>query len=183
MDRIQRMDNKILDAIQRRMRCRFLDIVMPAVSVSANLGAVWLAVIVAFIVSERYRRNGFILAGMLALCIIVGNFGLKPYAARLRPCHEDPDHPLLIRRPLDYSFPSCHTLAAFACAMAIFWANPFFGFCAFVYAVLIAFSRMYLFVHYPSDVFAAMIIGVTMPWSAVVLLIRLRRREKKPRVI
>ena len=173
INRLQMTDERILAFIQRNFRCRFLDIIMPIISAMGNVGGVWLATGIAFCISKTYRYYGFILVGTRLLCGLVGNLSLKPLVARARPCHRYPDYPLLITRPKDYSFPSCHTLASFASMMVIWAANPIFGVFALFMAILIAFSRMYLFVHYPSDILAAMVMGVLMPWSFLLILARL----------
>ena len=172
-------DERILAFIQRNFRCRFLDIVMPVISALGNAGGVWLATGIAFCISNTYRYYGVALIGTLLLCALVGNLSLKPLVARARTCHRDPDYPILINCPKDYSFPSCHTLASFASMMVVWAANPIFGVFALLVAILIAFSRMYLFVHYPSDVLAAMIMGVLMPWSFLLILTRLYPFFKK----
>ena len=64
------------------------------------------------------------------------------------------------RVPKDYSFPSGHTQASFAAATALFTGNKKAGICAYVLAALIAFSRLYLYVHFPTDVLAGVVIGI-----------------------
>lgn len=179
INRLQMTDERILAFIQRNLRCRFLDIIMPWISALGNGGGVWLLTGIVFSISRTYRSFGFALLGVLIMCGLMGNLSLKPLVARARPCHRYPDFPLLISCPKDYSFPSCHTLASFASMMVIWSANPIFGAIALVIAILIAFSRMYLFVHYPSDVLAAMIIGVLMPWAFLLILVRLYPFFKK----
>ncbi len=182
MGRIQKWDERVLAFIQRNMHCSFLDAVMPVVSALGNFGGVWLATGLAFLCIPHYRVNGIVLLSMLSMGVLVGNICVKPFVARLRPCHRYPEWPLLVNRPKDYSFPSCHTLAAFISVPILMWTNPIIGIAGLAMAVLIAFSRMYLFVHYPSDVLAAVVMGLTMPFSAVLILVRIfggiyRRRQ------
>lgn len=182
MGHIQKWDERILAFIQRNMHCAFLDALMPIISALGNFGGVWLLTGLAFLITPHYRANGIVLLAMLTLGVLVGNVTIKPFVARLRPCHRYPDWPLLVNRPKDYSFPSCHTLAAFISVPILLWTNPLIGIIGLCVAVLIAFSRMYLFVHYPSDVLAAILIGLTMPVGILLIFVRimggfLRRRQ------
>jgi undecaprenyl-diphosphatase len=104
--------------------------------------------------------DGIMLLGSLLLCFLLGNLLLKPLVGRIRPCDIHSSIPLLIARPTDYSFPSGHTMSSFAAANIIFHANVELGIAAYILALLIAFSRLYLYVHYPSDVLAGMILGL-----------------------
>ena len=95
----------------------------------------------------------------LLLGFLTGNLLLKNCIARTRPFLWDPTISLLIEKPSDYSFPSGHTLASFECAVAIFRYHRKWGIAALVFAVLIAFSRLYLQVHYPTDVLGGAMLG------------------------
>lgn len=163
------VDNRLLAAIQRRMRCAFLDKVMPVITSLGTCGIVWAVVMVIFLRMPRYRRVGLVMFLTLALCALITNLILKPLVARPRPCHVSPEVPLLIPCPMDYSFPSGHTVSSFAAAVIILCVNPIFGIFAFFLAALIAFSRLYLFVHYPSDVLAGTLFGISMACSMLTL--------------
>lgn len=162
------MDNRLLGAIQRRARCAFLDKAMPIITSFGTCGAIWGIIMVAFLRVPRYRRIGLTLFLTLALCALVTNLILKPLVARPRPCHVSPEVPLLIPCPMDYSFPSGHTMSSFAAAVIITFANPLFGIFSFLLAAAISFSRLYLFVHYPSDVLAGSLFGAM---TAMMMLI------------
>lgn len=162
MERIRRLDNRILEYIQKRVRCPFLDKVMPKITLLGNGGLIWLVIIAAFLVREADRPYGFMMMLALVLCLAVGNIALKPLIGRVRPCNNNMDVELLISRPHDYSAPSCHTLSSFAAATVICCANVPFGIAALILAALIGFSRLYLFVHYPSDVASGLVLGVAM---------------------
>jgi len=166
---IQNMDNKLLSLIQRRLRCSFLDKVMPVVTSLGTCGVIWGMTMLIFLRMLRYRRIGLILFVTLVFCAVITNAVLKPLVARPRPCHVCTEIRLLISCPMDYSFPSGHTMSSFAAAMIIIHANQTLGIIAFALAIFISFSRLYLFVHYPSDVMAGMIFGITT--ACVMLLI------------
>ena len=91
---------------------------------------------------------------------LVGNVFLKHLIARPRPCWLDQSVPLLIAVPNDYSFPSGHTLASVIGATILTAADRRFGLIAIPLAILIAFSRLYLYVHFPSDILGAVILGL-----------------------
>lgn len=157
---IQRFDDGVLDFIQINMRTLLLDKVMPALSLIENYGAVWLAVSLLLILSQKYSAEGFMLVFVLLLCTVLGNFALKNFVARVRPSSIHREKKLLIPRPLDFSFPSGHSMSSFAAATVLLLVNPNLGICGFVLASLIAFSRLYLYVHYPTDVIVGMVLGI-----------------------
>lgn len=122
-------------------------------------GAVWIAVAVLLLCFRKTRRYGMVVAASLLLCLIVGNGLLKHAIARPRPCWRHPQVKMLISVPRDYSFPSGHTFASFAAAASLwYWKRPV-GMAAWVVALLIASSRLYFFVHYPTDVLAGALLG------------------------
>lgn len=165
---ILNIDNKLLSIIQRRLRCTFLDKIMPIITALGTCGVVWGVVMIVFLRMRAYRKFGLILFVTLAICALLTNLVIKPLVARPRPCHIAPEVPLLIPCPMDYSFPSGHTMSSFAAATIIFTVNPAFGVPALILAAMIAFSRLYLFVHYPSDVLAGAVFG-TIIASAMLL--------------
>lgn len=121
------------------------------------LGAVLFAV-------PRTRRAG--LAVLLSLLggFLLGNLLLKNIVMRERPCWIDAAVPLLIESPHDFSFPSGHTLASFEAAVSIFLYNRRWGTAFLALAALIGLSRMYLFVHFPTDVLSGAALGAFIAW-------------------
>lgn len=160
MEIVQNFDNTVLEFIRIHMSSGFLDFIMPLITKLGTGGMIWIVVALAFLKSKQYRTDGLILIGSLLLCVLLGNIILKPLIGRIRPCDINTAIPLLIARPTDFSFPSGHTLSSFAAASVIFHANTGMGIAAIVLASLIAFSRLYLYVHYPSDILAGMILGI-----------------------
>ena len=117
---------------------------------------------VGLLATKKYRKYGaFLLAG-LAIGVLIGNLTLKPLVARPRPCWLDESVQLLIANPTDYSFPSGHTLSSVIGATVLTKANAKFGLAAIPLAALIAFSRLYLYVHYPTDILGAAVLGVAI---------------------
>lgn len=167
MGRIQSIDYRILALIQRRLRCTALDRAMPVISATSNAGWLWITLSFLFVCFDGYRACGLTMMGALLTCAVLCNLVLKPIVGRYRPCHNVSSLPLLVRRPVDYSFPSGHTISAFAAATVIFHFHYGLGVAALVLASLVAFSRIYLFVHYPTDVLAGVVLGLTIAWGAV----------------
>lgn len=170
MSTIQGLDNRILGAIQSKTHCTTLDKAMPYITRLGNKGIIWVIVAALFFAEPSYRRTAAILMLALALSGGIACLGIKPQIRRARPCDVNPEYPLLIPRPTDTSFPSGHTMSSVAAAVVIFWAVPVFAPGAFLLAALIAFSRLYLHVHYPSDVLVGGILGVFAARLAIMLL-------------
>lgn len=171
---ITALDQSILHFIQNNMQSGLLDWLMPKITVLGNAGAVWLAAAVLLLFFKKRRKQGLVLLAALALCYITGNLLLKPLVGRIRPCNIDLGAALLIPRPGDLSFPSGHTMASFAAAGVIAQLSGWkTGAGAYLLAGAIAFSRLYLYVHYPSDVFAGMLIGTALALLCVTAYKRL----------
>lgn len=151
---------EILDFIQTHMRNNFLDILMPQVTRLCDNAEIWIAAALILILFKKYRGVGVSVIIALLLSLIIGNMWLKPLFARPRPFYANTDILLLIPAPPDFSFPSGHTMSSFAAATVILAGNKRLGIPAVIFAAVIAFSRMYLYVHYMSDIIAGMLIGV-----------------------
>lgn len=139
-----------------------LDPVMVSLSSIGDYGLIWIAVSVCLLISKKYRRWGLLLLCALAVTTLTGEFVLKNIVCRHRPFTANPNHTflLLIPEPSGYSFPSVHSAAAF-CAATVLWKwKRKAGVTAFILALLIAFSRMYLYVHFPTDVLGGIVLGV-----------------------
>lgn len=154
------LDWEILRLIQTALRSPLLDTLMPKITALGNSGAIWVLAAGGLLCTKKYRKQGVLLLAGLALGVLVGNVCLKHLVARPRPCWLDPSVPLLIAVPQDYSFPSGHTLSSVIGATILTGTDRRFGIAAIPLAVLIAFSRLYLYVHFPSDVLAGAILGL-----------------------
>ena len=179
---LQAMELAVLDWIQTNCRSGLLDTAMQAVSWICNHGEVWILLALCLLLTKKYRRTGAALACALVLDLICCNLILKPAIGRLRPFAVNSAVELLVKPPLDASFPSGHTASSFAAAAALWTDRGWrWGLPALVLASLIAFSRLYLYVHWPSDVLAGVALGVILGWAgarlAAYLSGRARRRE------
>lgn len=171
MEFITGVDFKILEFIQSYIRCDFLDSIVPHITRLGDGGILWILIGGILAVIPKTRRCGFsILIGLL-LCLIVGNMWLKPLIARERPCRINSNIDMLIGVPHDCSFPSGHTLAAFVFAFIIWFENKKIGAFAFVLAALIGFSRLYLYVHFPTDVLGGIILAGVLAYFVKLVFI------------
>lgn len=137
---------------------------MPLISALGSGGAIWIAFAVVMIVIKKTRKAGIQVGVALILCLVLSNLILKSLIARDRPFIQDPmaeQLGYLIAGPTGgYSFPSGHSVSSFAAATAIFLWNKKFGAGAYVLAALIGFSRLYNFVHFPTDVLCGALVGI-----------------------
>lgn len=166
MNFITNIDFSILDFIQNNLKNMGLDWVMPKISALGNAGLIWIVISIIMLSIKKYRKCGVTLVIGLLLGLLIGNIILKPLVARLRPCWINTEIALLISTPKDFSFPSGHTLSSFIAAIILLKEDKRFGYVAMVLAILIAFSRMYLYVHFPSDILAGIILAVIISFIA-----------------
>ena len=163
-------DLPILDWIQATLRCAFLDKIMPLITVLGDGGAFWIACAVLMILLKKYRKAGISAGLALIFGLVICNMILKPTVARIRPYDYQEQLGtiinLLIEKEHSLSFPSGHTIASFEAATAILLRHKKLGIAAMILAILIAFSRMYLYVHYPTDVIASVFLGIGLAFLA-----------------
>lgn len=164
---------EILDFIQEHLRFDFLDSMMVHLTRLADTGIVWIVLAVALICFKQTRKMGITLGLALLLGLLVGNLGLKNLFARVRPYDLNPNVDLLIERLSDYSFPSGHTRCCFESGMAMFFCDKRFGKVAFVLGGIIGFSRLYLYMHYPTDVIAGALLGLLNGFIAFIVVDKL----------
>lgn len=155
----------------------FLDWFMAFITTFGNGGIFWIAVGVVLLCMKKYRKYGLALLLSLLFGLLIGNLGLKPLVMRSRPCWNDPTVPLLISVPKDFSFPSGHSLCSFEGATSLFLMNRRLGAAAYILAALVAFSRLYLFVHFPTDVLAGTLLGILFGVLANKLVMRFWREK------
>lgn len=170
MEWILNIDNSILDFIQNNLRSPKLDKIMSLITSLGNIGIIWMVIALIAISIRKYRKYGYIILGALLLCMIVGNITLKNLVGRARPFNANEKlNLLIISAPQDFSFPSGHTMCSFAAATVICYINKKAGVLAIILSMLIGFSRLYLYVHYPSDVLVGAIIGIFLGYISIML--------------
>lgn len=160
LELIQKIDISVLRLIHDYSQNYVLDKIMPIITSLGNAGVVWILISTILILNKKYRYIGWMCISALILNAIVGEGILKHLVKRQRPFVSMTDVNLLISKPTSFSFPSGHTSSSFAVVGIICSQLKKYRIPVVLLACLIAFSRLYLFVHYPSDVFAGVIEGL-----------------------
>lgn len=173
-------DLPILDWIQAHLQCGFLDFLMPIITLFGEDGIFWIALSVVLLVIPKTRKTGLGMLIALLIGLLVCNVTLKPLVKRPRPYDLQEEMgvyiTLLIERLHDYSFPSGHTIASFEAATVLLKNSRKMGIPAMILAVLIALSRLYLYVHYPTDVIFAVFAGILFAFIGDALAARIAPR-------
>lgn len=167
----------ILWWIREHLTHPFLDTVMPYISSLARHGEFWILVALILVCFKKTRKAGVAMGIAMACGYLIGNMGMKNLFARTRP-YDVVEVELLVAKLHDFSFPSGHTLVSFEAATALWFYHRKWGIAAFVLAALIGLSRLYLFVHYPTDVLVGAVLGIGIGLAACVLTDRLWRGKK-----
>ena len=161
---MQELELAVLNGIQSMFHCGALDVLAPLVSRICDHGEVWIVLAAVLLMMKKQRRYGAAVACGLVLDLLVCNLLLKPVIGRVRPFVVSPAV-LLVAPPMDASFPSGHTAASFAAVAALKTAGSPLWKGALALALAIAFSRLYLYVHWPSDVLGGMLVGAAAGWA------------------
>lgn len=172
---MQQWELGVLDWIQANLRCGVLDVLMPALSWTCNHGEIWIVLAAVLLAVKRCRRQGLAVGCALITDLVLCNLILKPLVGRVRPFVVQPVE-LLIPPPTDASFPSGHTAASFAAVFALKASGSPLWKPALAVAVAMAFSRLYLYVHWPSDVLGGALVGAAAGFIGAWIARRLRRR-------
>ena len=167
MDKFFEWEYRLLMFLQNSIRGSVQNRIMWAVTSLENAGFLSIAACLALLFQPRYRRVGEAATISMILEFLIVNLLLKNWVARIRPYHLLEDLILLAREPMDYSFPSGHTGAAFAVASVMYLGMPHqIGIPALLVAALIGFSRIYLGVHFPTDVLGGIVVGCVTGFGA-----------------
>ena len=154
------MELRFLDFLQT-IHTPLLDKILAFITSLGNAGIIWIVLAVVLLILPKTRKAGIIVAAALLVDLILCNLILKNLVARVRPYDVNTAIAILIKKPLDFSFPSGHTAASFAAMTALFLAKMKKAWtAALILAVLIAFSRLYFYVHYPTDVLGGIVVGI-----------------------
>lgn len=161
----------------------FLDALMVGITTLGNAGAIFIVLGLGLFFTKKYRKAGFAIIVALIVMLLCNDLFLKEFFARPRPFNlfdTDPEKyaqwgnayifPELVHRPSSYSFPSGHTSSAFAAAIALLWYNKKFGVPVTIFAALMGFSRVYVEVHYCTDVLAGVVSGTICALVAVLIV-------------
>ncbi|MBD8917908.1 MAG: phosphatase PAP2 family protein [Clostridium sp.] len=175
------MELRFLDFLQT-IHTPLLDKILAFITSLGNAGIIWIVLAVVLLILPKTRKTGIIVAAALLMDLILCNLILKNLVARVRPYDVNTAIAILIKKPLDFSFPSGHTAASFAAMTALFLAKMKKAWiAALVLAVLIAFSRLYFYVHYPTDVLGGAVVGILSGIIGYAIVEKIDKRRKVAR--
>ena len=178
MDALLNFDSSILLWIQDSLRAGFLTPVVKVITHLGDKGALWILITLALLCFRKTRRLGILCGIAMAIGLVVTNLVIKNWVARVRPYEVIPGLNCIVGLADDWSFPSGHTTNSLACGWVLFRKAPrrWQRVCALVMAILISLSRLYVGIHYPTDVLGGVVIGIC---SAVLAMWLVPRLEKK----
>lgn len=181
-DMFLNFDLSVFEWIQS-IQCGFLNAVMVFITTLGNAGAIFIVLALVLLCTKKYRKAGLAVAVALIVMLICNDLFLKEFFARPRPFNllvTDPEkyafwgegyvYPELIGKPSSYSFPSGHTSSAFAAAIALLCHNRKLGIPVTIFAAIMGFSRIYVEVHYCTDVIAGVVSGAICALIAVLIV-------------
>ncbi len=178
---IQNIDADILLFVQDHLRCGFLNVVMICFSTIGTGGLIWIASSIVMIITKKHRHAGILLLICLAVCWVINDGLVKNLIQRPRPYITLTDLRVLVPLRTDFSFPSGHTSTSFAAAYAITRSNGRRWAWVYAVAALIAVSRIYVGMHYPTDVLCGILLGTciaAITYSLAARYIFSRRNRK-----
>lgn len=179
---IQKIDIAILEFINNNFHNPILDKLMPIITSLGDSGMIWIVISIILMFSKKYRNVGILSILALILTTFIGEIILKNIVQRPRPFYELTNIELLIERPLSYSFPSGHTGSSFAVAGVISILIKKYRIPVITFAVLMAFSRLYLFVHYPTDIVGGLILGLTCSYIVTYKIVKNKKSSESTSV-
>lgn len=166
---IYQIDTTIADFFQYTNFPPFLDAIMAGVTRLGDHGVIWIVVTAALLVFPRTRKIGLAAGIALILCFLAVDGIIRPLVARPRPYVDMPNYVILVEKLSMASFPSGHAASSFATAMVYFHYKPERTWVFVVLAALIAFSRVYLNMHYVTDVMAGVLVGWLISLAGIAL--------------
>lgn len=178
LESITNFDFSILYFIQENWRTEWLDLICAFLSRAFELGIPWLVLGAVLFCFKKTRAAGAILVCAVVLTFFFNELAIKNAINRERPCTIDPTIELIVKKPTSYSFPSGHTASCFAAAGTLLFTYKRLGIPLIIFSAFMGFSRMYLFVHFPTDVLAGAALGLLMAWVTVLVFRELKYDEK-----
>ena len=182
-------DLPILEWIQAHLQSGFMDFIMPIITVFGDAGIFWMVWAAVLLIFPKTRKTALGMAFAMMMGLVICNMILKPVVGRIRPYDFQINElgktwdeillagKLLVETPHDYSFPSGHTIASFEACVVLLLNDKRMGIPALILAILIAFSRMYLYVHYPTDVLVSVVLGTLFAFIGNAIAQRIRLPE------
>lgn len=180
MEGINLFDGTVMAFVQEHCHNAATDALFPVITYFGEAGLFWIVLSLIMLFFKATRKCAVCALAAIALGFLVGELGLKNIVCRPRPYQVFPQQvQLLISAPGGYSFPSGHTVSSFAVATVYFCHSKKWGSLALVLAALIGFSRVFLFVHWPTDVLAGVVLGVAAALMTVWLIPKIEKKRQK----
>jgi len=180
MNAFFQLDGNILLWIQEYIRNDFLTPIFKFITHLGDEGYVWIAIAIILLFIKNYRKVGLMVGGSLLGSLVFNNMIIKNIVARPRPYRMIETLSILIPEPGEYSFPSGHTSSSFAAGVVLYLMLPKkYGVPAMVLAFLIGISRLYVGVHYPTDVLGGMVMGTLLAVATVKITELIEKKIKK----
>ena len=173
-------DASVLLWIQENVRCGLLSAILVPWSKLGNAGFIWILLSVLLLLIPKTRKAGTAALLAMLLSLIFTNGIIKHLAARQRPWLTVEGLVPLLAEPDPNSFPSGHTAAAFAMVFALWFSGSPLWRPALALAAVTAFSRLYLYVHWPTDVLGGVLLGAAVGWAGAKLTKALLKKPKEP---
>ena len=176
---IQNMDLSVVRFVREYVSCDFLDFLVPKITLFGEDGIFWIIVSLCLLAFGKTRKVGFAMGLSLIFGLVVGNLTMKPLIGRIRP-YEIDGVAILVEKLSDGSFPSGHTMCCFEGAVSLLlfgckkWGRP-----ALVLAFLVALSRIYLYVHFPTDVIVGALLGWLFAFVSCKIVTKIYEKVKK----
>ncbi|MBQ7872970.1 MAG: phosphatase PAP2 family protein [Clostridia bacterium] len=171
------LDFNILFWIQNLIRNDVFDVIIPFYTSLGEDGIIWIAFGLILLIPKKYRKTGVMVLAALLVMLVVNNIVLKNLIARPRPCWTYPEMVQLVHNPSSYSFPSGHTTSAFAVAFTVFSQHKKLGKVIIVMAAIMAFTRLYVFVHFPTDIYGGILVA-----AAITTFVCFMEKKISPRI-
>ena len=180
LETLLNLDGGFLLFLQESVRNPILDNIMIFITSLGNGGMIWIAATIALLIPKKTRKAGVVSAVVLLGSLIINNNIVKNIVQRPRPFVTFTDLQIIIPTPSEFSFPSGHTSSSFAAAAVFYRHLPKkLGIPSVILAGLIGFSRLYVGVHYPTDVIAGVLMGILLSYLAEFLVNLFSKKLKK----
>lgn len=179
-DMVTQWDLSVLEAIQN-IKSDALDLLMMIFSYMGEAGAIWIFAAITMLCFKKTKVTGAMILFALIAGVLIGEVALKNIVCRPRPFVTFPDLSQNINPPDGYSFPSGHSCSSFAAATILLLRDKRFGLPALLVAALIAFSRLYNCVHFPTDVLAGILLGISLGVITVIFFKKTKLDDKLSR--
>lgn len=185
LETLLNIDGGILLFLQEAVRNPVLNPIMVLITSLGNAGIIWILLTIALLIPEKTRKIGCMSACALLASLLFNNILLKNMVARVRPYNAMEALVPIVKKPSEFSFPSGHAGSSFAAACVLYRKLPKkFGIWAVILAALISFSRLYVGVHYPTDILAGAVVGIVCSYIGewVVTLAEKRKRDSEVKI-